>query len=57
MAFCAVELLVPGALLLEEVVNSCGIEAINAVIYSVQERFNESQKEKADGSVFWWRVS
>ncbi|KAF9590930.1 hypothetical protein IFM89_000475 [Coptis chinensis] len=45
-----------GALLLEELVNSCG-EGINAILEAAQRRFAESQLEKAAGSVFWWRIS
>uniref|UniRef100_A0A2P2M7U8 Importin-9 n=1 Tax=Rhizophora mucronata TaxID=61149 RepID=A0A2P2M7U8_RHIMU len=45
-----------GSLLLEEVVNSCGREGINAIIDAVREKFNESQQEKAAGSVAWWRT-
>uniref|UniRef100_A0A2P2M7S1 Importin-9 isoform X1 n=1 Tax=Rhizophora mucronata TaxID=61149 RepID=A0A2P2M7S1_RHIMU len=47
---------VSGSLLLEEVVNSCGREGINAIIDAVREKFNESQQEKAAGSVAWWRT-
>ncbi|XP_050223595.1 uncharacterized protein LOC126673482 [Mercurialis annua] len=47
---------VSGALLLEEVVNYFGRDGICAIIDAVRERFNESQREKACGSVFWWRI-
>lgn len=56
--FCNVlMLLLPGALLLEEVVSCCGREGIDAIIDAASERFNESQREKAAGSSVWWRVS
>ncbi|CAH9119623.1 unnamed protein product [Cuscuta europaea] len=45
-----------GALLLEEVINSCGPEGINAIIKSSEKRFNESQQEKTAGSPSWWRI-
>ncbi|VFQ95349.1 unnamed protein product [Cuscuta campestris] len=45
-----------GALLLEEVIHSCGAEGINAIIESAEKRINESQQEKTAGSLGWWRV-
>ncbi|KDP29326.1 hypothetical protein JCGZ_18247 [Jatropha curcas] len=47
---------VSGVLLLEEIVNSFGGEGIIAIIDSVREIFNESQREKAASSVTWWRM-
>lgn len=46
-----------GALLLEEVVNSCGTEGICAIIDAAKRCFSESQREKDVGSAIWWRVS
>ncbi|KAL7001308.1 uridine,cytidine kinase, partial [Sarracenia purpurea var. burkii] len=45
-----------GALLLEEVVSSCGTEAIDAIIDAAKKRFTESQQAKAAGSSAWWRI-
>lgn len=50
-------MLFTGALFLEEVVTSCGRDGIDAIIDAASKRFNESQQEKAAGSVVWWRVS
>ncbi|XP_059648675.1 uncharacterized protein LOC132294728 [Cornus florida] len=47
---------VSGALLLEEVINSCGKEGIDAIIDAVKKRVSESQQEKATGSAVWWRI-
>ncbi|PON44541.1 Coatomer beta subunit [Parasponia andersonii] len=47
---------VSGALLLEEVATVAGMEGINAIIEAAKERFNESQREKAAGSLVWWRL-
>ncbi|XP_044490398.1 importin-9 isoform X2 [Mangifera indica] len=47
---------VSGALFLEEVVTSCGRDGIDAIIDAASKRFNESQQEKAAGSVVWWRM-
>ncbi|CAI0552697.1 unnamed protein product, partial [Linum tenue] len=47
---------VSGALLLEEVINSCGVEGINAIVDATRERFNESQQEQVAGSSVWWRL-
>lgn len=47
---------VSGALLLEEVVNSCGTEGISAIIEAAKKRFSESQREKDAGSPIWWRI-
>ncbi|KAK3031786.1 hypothetical protein RJ639_036938, partial [Escallonia herrerae] len=48
---------VSGALLLEEVVSSCGMEGIHAIMDAVKKRHSESQKAKAAGSAGWWRDS
>nr|GMD28548.1 importin-9 isoform X1 [Ipomoea batatas] len=45
-----------GALLLEEVINSCGAEGIDAILESAEKRINESQQEKTAGSIVWWRI-
>lgn len=47
---------VSGALLLEEVVSSYGLEGIEAIIDAAQKRFNESQQGKVAGSAVWWRI-
>ncbi|XP_043701110.1 importin-9 isoform X2 [Telopea speciosissima] len=47
---------VSGILLLEELIDSCGKEGIDAVIESAKKRFTESQQEKATGSTGWWRI-
>ncbi|KAJ6768564.1 IMPORTIN-9 [Salix koriyanagi] len=47
---------VSGVLLLEQVVGSFGSEGIYAIIDAMRERFNESEREKAAGSVAWWRI-
>ncbi|KAM2330241.1 hypothetical protein ACFX1X_021099 [Malus domestica] len=47
---------VSGALLLEEVVNSCGTEGICAIIDAAKRCFSESQREKDVGSAIWWRI-
>ncbi|KAJ0037329.1 hypothetical protein Pint_23386 [Pistacia integerrima] len=47
---------VSGALLLEEVVTSCGKDGIDAIVDAASKRFDESQQEKAAGSVVWWRM-
>ncbi|KAK4430148.1 Importin-9 [Sesamum alatum] len=47
---------VSGALLLEEIITSCGMEGIAAVIDSVKRRISESQQEKDNGSPGWWRL-
>lgn len=47
---------VSGALLLEEVINSCGTRAIEAIIVAVRRRYVESQKAKVAGSASWWRI-
>lgn len=49
--------LVPvGALLLEEIVNSCDGEGILAIINAAKQWFTESQSKKAAGNASWWRV-
>ncbi|KAL7132572.1 hypothetical protein ABFS83_12G083800 [Erythranthe nasuta] len=45
-----------GALLLEEIITSCGMEGIDAVIDSVRRRIRESQQAKETGSPGWWRL-
>ncbi|XP_031273674.1 importin-9 [Pistacia vera] len=47
---------VSGTLLLEEVVTSCGRDGIDAIVDAASKRFDESQQEKAAGSVVWWRM-
>ncbi|KAG8475591.1 hypothetical protein CXB51_032476 [Gossypium anomalum] len=47
---------VSGALLLEEVATCCGGDGIDAIINAASKRFSQSQQEKADGSVVWWRM-
>lgn len=45
-----------GALLLEEVISSCGTQGIHDIIDSAKTRFRESQQEKASGASGWWRM-
>ncbi|KAK6788599.1 hypothetical protein RDI58_012397 [Solanum bulbocastanum] len=45
-----------GALLLEEVISSCGTQGIHAIIDSAKTRYRESQQEKASGASGWWRM-
>ncbi|XP_075096715.1 uncharacterized protein LOC107810364 isoform X1 [Nicotiana tabacum] len=45
-----------GALLLEEVISSCGTHGIHAIIDSAKTRFSESQQEKASGASSWWKM-
>lgn len=47
---------VSGALLLEEVVGSCGAEAIDAIVDAAKNRFADSQQAKVAGSAAWWRI-
>ncbi|KAK4765273.1 hypothetical protein SAY86_026363 [Trapa natans] len=47
---------ISGALLLEELVSSCGEEGINAIIEAAERRFMESQQEKDSGTTVWWRM-
>eukprot|EP00257_Ricinus_communis_P014416 XP_015572081.1 importin-9 isoform X2 [Ricinus communis] len=47
---------VSGVLLLEEVINSFGGDGVNAIIDALRERFNESQRAKATGSIVWWKM-
>ncbi|KAG2706797.1 hypothetical protein I3760_05G118900 [Carya illinoinensis] len=47
---------VSGSLLLEEIVNTCGGEGIDAIMDAAKKRFNESQQQKASGSTVWWRI-
>lgn len=46
---------VSGALLLEELANSCE-NGIDAILEATKQRFSESQLEKAAGSAVWWRM-
>ncbi|KAF5184289.1 importin-9-like [Thalictrum thalictroides] len=46
---------VSGALLLEELVNSCE-EGMDAILEATHKRFTESQLDKAAGSTVWWRI-
>ncbi|KAJ8548086.1 hypothetical protein K7X08_021322 [Anisodus acutangulus] len=45
-----------GALLLEEVISSCGTQGIHAIIDSAKTRFRESQQEKTSGASGWWKM-
>ncbi|XP_073131458.1 uncharacterized protein [Henckelia pumila] len=45
-----------GALLLEEIIASCGTEGLNAVIDSLKRRINESQQQKDTGTPGWWKL-
>ncbi|XP_047308290.1 importin-9-like [Impatiens glandulifera] len=47
---------ISGSLLLEELVHSCGIKAIDAIFAAAKRRFYESQRAKASGSIIWWRI-
>ncbi|XP_030449726.1 uncharacterized protein LOC115672097 isoform X1 [Syzygium oleosum] len=47
---------VSGALLLEEVVSSCGREGVDAIIEAAKRRFAESVHDKSAGSTDWWRM-
>lgn len=55
--YVGLEMSLPGALLLEEVVSSCGRQGIDAIIGAATKRFSESQQQKAAGLSAWWRVS
>lgn len=45
-----------GSLLLEEIVITCEIEGVYAILNAAKRRFDESQQERAKGSADWWRV-
>ncbi|XP_051122408.1 uncharacterized protein LOC127245516 [Andrographis paniculata] len=45
---------VSGTILLEEIINSFGMEGLDAVIDSVRRRISESQELKDSGSPGWW---
>ncbi|XP_030512692.1 importin-9 isoform X1 [Rhodamnia argentea] len=47
---------VSGALLLEEVVSSCGREGVDAIIEAAKRRFAESVHDKSASSTGWWRM-
>ncbi|KVH96324.1 Armadillo-like helical [Cynara cardunculus var. scolymus] len=47
---------VSGSLLLEEIVISCGIEGVYAILNAAKQRFDESQQERIKGSADWWRI-
>lgn len=57
LSFSTEKSFIAGALLLEEIITSGGLEGIDAVIYSVKRRISESQQAKDTGSPGWWRVS
>lgn len=46
-----------GALLLEEIITSCGMDGVDAVVDSIKRRISESQHQKDNGITGWWRVS
>ncbi|CAH1420337.1 unnamed protein product [Lactuca virosa] len=47
---------VSGSLLLEEIVISCGIEGVYAILNAAKQRFDESQQQRLKGSADWWRM-
>ncbi|CAA6670078.1 unnamed protein product [Spirodela intermedia] len=47
---------VSGSLLLEEVINSYGLDGINSVIEAAQKHYDESTRRKLVGSSDWWRI-
>ncbi|KAH6798651.1 ARM repeat superfamily protein [Perilla frutescens var. frutescens] len=47
---------VSGALLLEEIITSCGMDGVDAVIDSIRKRISESQHQKENGISGWWRL-
>ena len=49
--------LYPGSLLLEELTNAYGGEAIKSIMEACQSHFSESCQAKGAGSADWWRVS
>ncbi|KAI3740379.1 hypothetical protein L2E82_30807 [Cichorium intybus] len=46
---------VSGSLLLEEIVISCGIEGVYAILNAAKQRLDESQQQRVKGSAEWWR--
>ncbi|KAI3709804.1 hypothetical protein L2E82_39570 [Cichorium intybus] len=47
---------VSGSLLLEEIVISCGIEVVYAILNAAKQRLDESQQQRVKGSAEWWRI-
>ncbi|KAL7610873.1 hypothetical protein Lser_V15G11924 [Lactuca serriola] len=47
---------VSGSLLLEEIVISCGIDGVYAILNAAKQRFDESQQQRLKGSADWWRM-
>ncbi|KAI7756236.1 hypothetical protein M8C21_007215 [Ambrosia artemisiifolia] len=47
---------VSGSLLLEEIVISCGIDGVYAILNAAKKRLDESQQERGKGSAVWWRM-
>ncbi|KAI3502659.1 hypothetical protein L1887_30874 [Cichorium endivia] len=47
---------VSGSLLLEEIVISCGIEGVYAILNAAKQRLDESQQQRVKGSADWWRM-
>ncbi|KAJ0455066.1 putative importin-beta domain, armadillo-like helical [Helianthus annuus] len=47
---------VSGSLLLEEIVISCGIDGVYAILNAAKKRLDESQHERVNGSAVWWRM-
>ncbi|XP_073314450.1 uncharacterized protein [Primulina huaijiensis] len=47
---------VSGALLLEEIITSCGMEGLNAVIDSLKRRISDSKQQKDSGTPGWWKL-
>ncbi|KAG6426161.1 hypothetical protein SASPL_110379 [Salvia splendens] len=47
---------VSGALLLEEIITSCGMDGVDAVVDSIKRRISESQHQKDNGITGWWRL-
>ncbi|KAI3699168.1 hypothetical protein L2E82_43257 [Cichorium intybus] len=47
---------VSGSLLLEEIVISCGIEGVYAILNAAKQRLDESQQQRIKGSADWWRM-
>ncbi|KAI3690684.1 hypothetical protein L2E82_48888 [Cichorium intybus] len=47
---------VSGSLLLEEIVISCGIKGVYAILNAAKQRLDESQQQRVKGSVDWWRM-
>ncbi|KAI3679598.1 hypothetical protein L2E82_51138 [Cichorium intybus] len=47
---------VSGSLLLEEIVISCGIEGVYAILNAAKQRLDESQQQRVKGFAEWWRM-